>query len=256
MTPGPLFSRVCSLRAGRWMHDPARSGRLLVVHVHHAIAVEHVDHLVIKVIVGRCGADRDVTDELRRRGAPAVGVEDDPERALARSPTAPARRPAARASSRRSRAAAASGSCSATATEHESSRRVVLELVARPRAAAARRSRARARDARRRRSACRARSSTNSSSSAAPVWRSHAAAAHAAQHAQRERRAADRVASMTSRTAAASLPTRCSGTDDAVAHDAAHGVALPSLRRPHAVAKRRPLTRAYGHPTPPVCVRP
>ena len=23
MTPGPLFSSVCSLRAGRWMHDPA-----------------------------------------------------------------------------------------------------------------------------------------------------------------------------------------------------------------------------------------
>ena len=71
MTPGPLFSSVCSLRAGRWMHDARAQRGLLVVHVHHAISVKHVDHLVIEVIVRRCGADGDVTHELRRRGAAA-----------------------------------------------------------------------------------------------------------------------------------------------------------------------------------------
>src|ERR1039457_6136829 len=65
----------------------AAAGRHRGVHgvgVQNALAVEHVDHLVVEVeVVGRARG-RDVADEMRRRAQPGLRVGKNPELPLAR----------------------------------------------------------------------------------------------------------------------------------------------------------------------------
>ena len=74
-----MFSRQWTRRAGRWTHDPGRERLLLAVDVQAALALEHVEHLVVAVeVVGRA-AGRDEADELRHRHAADLRVEADAE---------------------------------------------------------------------------------------------------------------------------------------------------------------------------------
>ena len=74
-----VFSRQWTRRAGRWTHDPGASVLLLAVDVEPALALEHVEHLVVAVeVVGRASR-RDEADELRHRHAAHLGIEADAE---------------------------------------------------------------------------------------------------------------------------------------------------------------------------------
>ena len=184
--------------------------------------------------MARRGADRDVADELRRRGAAVARGRRRSGTGARRWPTAAAGRRAARARSASRPSAAPAARAARRPRSRRSSGPSLCELVALARRAAARRSRARARARRRRRSAARARLSTNSSSSAAPVCARRSCGRGSARSRRSENGAQPTASSITSRTASASLPTRRSGASVRVTHEAAHRLDLAAAARMHA----------------------